>query len=72
MVFQYNIETEKYESNHDYQRRVLFIKGLKPSNKDSLQDAILMSLIMNNIYNLKCKYPTILQNKVEKAIKNIL
>jgi hypothetical protein len=47
-------------------------KGLKPSNKDSLQDAILMSLIMNNIYNLKCKYPTILQNKVEKAIKNIL
>tara|TARA_B100000963_G_C22014124_1_gene404118 strand:+ start:189 stop:407 length:219 start_codon:yes stop_codon:yes gene_type:complete len=72
MVFQYKIEREKYENNHDYQRRILFIKKLKPTDKNNLKEYIIMSLIMNNIYNLKCKYPDILQNKVEKAVKNIL
>jgi len=72
MVFQYKVDREKYETDHDYQRRVMFIKGLKPSNKSTLHDSIIMSLVMNNIYNLKCKYSDTLQNKVEKAIKNIL
>jgi len=72
MVFQYKVDREKYETENDYQRRVMFIKGLKPSNKSTLHDSIIMSLVMNNIYNLKCKYSDTLQNKVEKAIKNIL
>ena len=51
MVFQYKVDREKYETDHDYHRRVMFIKGLNPSNKSTLHDYIIMSLIMNNIYN---------------------
>ena len=49
MVFQYKVDREKYETDHDYQRRVMFIKGLKPSNKSTLHDSIIMFLWYDSV-----------------------
>jgi hypothetical protein len=72
MVLHYKVEKEKYENHNDYERRKLFIKSINPSTKNELNETVVISLAMNNIYNLKCKYHTAFQIKVEKAIKNIL
>ncbi len=72
MTFKYKVEKIKYESNFDYQSRVLFIKNMKPTNSKSFDHACLISIIMNNILNLHCIYPNKLQNEVQKAIKNFL
>jgi hypothetical protein len=72
MVFKYKVERTKYETSNDYERRRLFIKSMKPANDKSLDEYLIMSYIINNILNLHCKYPDIIQKKVEKYIKNFL
>ena len=44
---------------------------IKPDNEKSLNQAILLSMIMNNILNLHCTYPKKIQNDLIKSLNKL-
>ena len=71
MTFNYNLKKKKYETDLDYIRRINYIKMIKPDNEKSLNQAILLSMIMNNILNLHCTYPKKIQNDLIKSLNKL-
>ena len=71
MVFKYNIKKKIYETDLDYIRRIKYIKMMNPKNEKSLNQVILLSMIMNNILNLHCVYPKKIQDELIISFKNL-
>lgn len=66
----YEIKRNKHEIDENYQMRLLFVSLLKPNTLKKFNEAVMYSNIWINIEFLKCKYSSIIENKITKIIES--